>query len=89
MKKKKYNMKIFKILVLVFISHIISINDISPDQTTDGGTSDGRFIAPTGAEVVELGPVNDSIHKIDERVKIEELTQLSKVYKNILKSLLT
>ena len=68
---------------------IISINDISPDQTTDGGTSDGRFIAPTGAEVVELGPVNDSIHKIDERVKIEELTQLSKVYKNILKSLLT
>ena len=57
--------------------------------STDGGTSDGRFIAPTGAEVVELGPVNDSIHKIDERVKIEDLTQLSEVYKNILKSLLT
>ena len=68
---------------------IISIIDILPDQTTDGGTSDGRFIAPTGAEVVELGPVNDSIHKIDERVKIKELTQLSEVYKNILKSLLT
>tara|TARA_B100000945_G_scaffold225230_1_gene182162 strand:+ start:3004 stop:4134 length:1131 start_codon:yes stop_codon:yes gene_type:complete len=68
---------------------IISIIDVVPDQTTDGGTSDGRFIAPTGAEVVELGPVNDSIHKIDERVKIEELTQLSEVYKNILKSLLT
>ena len=68
---------------------ITSIIDIVPDQTTDGGTSDGRFIAPTGAEVVELGPVNDSIHKIDERVKIEELTQLSEVYKNILKSLLT
>ena len=68
---------------------ITSIVDIVPDQTTDGGTSDGRFIAPTGAEVVELGPVNDSIHKIDERVKIEELTQLSEVYKNILKSLLT
>tara|TARA_B100001250_G_C19752218_1_gene768299 strand:+ start:378 stop:1508 length:1131 start_codon:yes stop_codon:yes gene_type:complete len=68
---------------------IISVIDISPNQTTDGGTSDGRFIAPTGAEVVELGPVNDSIHKIDERVKIKELTQLSEVYKNILKSLLT
>ena len=68
---------------------IISIIDILPDQTTDGGTSDGRFIAPTGAEVVELGPVNDSIHKIDERVKIKELTQLSEIYKNILKSLLT
>ena len=68
---------------------ITSIVDIVPDQTTDGGTSDGRFLAPTGAEVVELGPVNDSIHKIDERVKIEELAQLSEVYKNILKSLLT
>ena len=68
---------------------IISIIDIVPDQTTDGGTSDGRFVAPTGAEVVELGPVNDSIHKIDERVKIEDLTQLSEVYKNILKNLLT
>ncbi len=68
---------------------ISSIIDIVPDQTTDGGTSDGRFIAPTGAEVVELGPVNDSIHKIDERVKIKELAQLSEVYKNILKNLLT
>ena len=62
---------------------ITSIIDIVPDQTTDGGTSDGRFVAPTGAEVVELGPVNDSIHKIDERVKIEDLTQLSEVYKNL------
>ena len=78
-----------KTLIESVKNSIISIINISPDQTTDGGTSDGRFIAPTGAEVVELGPVNDSIHKIDERVKIEELTQLSKVYKNILKSLLT
>ena len=78
-----------KMLIESVKNSIISIINISPDQTTDGGTSDGRFIAPTGAEVVELGPVNDSIHKIDERVKIEELTQLSKVYKNILKSLLT
>ena len=78
-----------KMLIESVKNSIISVINISPDQTTDGGTSDGRFIAPTGAEVVELGPVNDSIHKIDERVKIEELTQLSKVYKNILESLLT
>ena len=78
-----------KTLIESVKNSIISIIDISPNQTTDGGTSDGRFIAPTGAEVVELGPVNDSIHKIDERVKIEELIQLSKVYKSILKSLLT
>ena len=78
-----------KTLIESVKNSIISIINISPDQTTDGGTSDGRFIAPTGAEVVELGPVNDSIHKIDERVKIEELIQLSKVYKSILKSLLT
>tara|TARA_Y100001970_G_scaffold290274_1_gene423440 strand:+ start:94269 stop:95399 length:1131 start_codon:yes stop_codon:yes gene_type:complete len=66
-----------------------SIIGTSPKKTTDGGTSDGRFIAPTGAEVVELGPVNDSIHKIDEKVKIEELLKLSKIYKSILKNLLT
>ena len=78
-----------KTLIESVKNSIISIIDISPNKTTDGGTSDGRFIAPTGAEVVELGPVNDSIHKIDERVKIEELIQLSKVYKSILKSLLT
>ena len=56
---------------------------------SDGGTSDGRFIAPTGAEVVELGPVNESIHKIDERIKAEDLSLLSKIYKAILKRLLT
>ena len=78
-----------KTLIESVKNSITSIIDIVPDQTTDGGTSDGRFIAPTGTEVVELGPVNDSIHKIDERVKIEELTQLSEIYKNILKSLLT
>ncbi len=68
---------------------IKSVTGISPEQTTDGGTSDGRFIAPTGAEVVELGPVNESIHKIDERIKAEDLSLLSKIYKAILKRLLT
>ena len=55
---------------------------------TTGGTSDGRFIAPTGAQVVELGPVNDSIHKINEHVDVRELEQLSEIYEGILARLL-
>ena len=51
-------------------------------------TSDGRFIAPTGAQVVELGPVNATIHKIDERVRVEDLDTLSSIYENILARLL-
>ena len=68
---------------------IESLTGITPEQTTDGGTSDGRFIAPTGAEIVELGPVNESIHKIDEHVDIEDLSLLSKIYANVLQRLLT
>ncbi len=57
--------------------------------STSGGTSDGRFIAPTGAQVVELGPLNDTIHKINECVHAEELDKLSVIYEEILKHLLT
>ncbi len=57
--------------------------------STSGGTSDGRFIAPAGAQVVELGPLNDTIHKINECVKAEELDKLSIIYEEILKHLLT
>ena len=57
--------------------------------STSGGTSDGRFIAPTGAQVVELGPLNDTIHKINECVHAEELDKLSVIYEEILKQLLT
>lgn len=57
--------------------------------STSGGTSDGRFIAPTGAQVVELGPTNESIHKINESVDLDAPAQLAKVYKAILKNLLT
>jgi len=53
---------------------------IEPEQSTGGGTSDGRFIAPLGAEVVELGPVNASIHKVDECVAVEELERLPGLY---------
>jgi succinyl-diaminopimelate desuccinylase len=57
--------------------------------STAGGTSDGRFIAPTGAQVIELGPVNATIHKIDECVKIDDLDTLAYIYQDILKRLLT
>ena len=56
---------------------------------TTGGTSDGRFIAPTGAQVLELGPVNESIHKLNEYVDIQELDLLSDIYQSILENLLT
>lgn len=56
--------------------------------STGGGTSDGRFIAPTGAEVVELGPVNASIHKVNESVAVDELDELAAVYGGILERLL-
>jgi succinyl-diaminopimelate desuccinylase len=56
--------------------------------STAGGTSDGRFIAPTGAEVVELGPVNASIHKVDEHVALADLEALSRTYEALLDELL-
>lgn len=61
---------------------------VSTELSTSGGTSDGRFIAPTGAEVLELGPINASIHKIDERVAVADLDALSDVYEGILRRLL-
>ena len=60
-----------------------------PAHSTSGGTSDGRFIAPTGAEVVELGPVNATIHQIDEQVSTADLDRLSVIYENILEKILT
>lgn len=55
---------------------------------TGGGTSDGRFIAPTGAQVVELGPLNGTIHKVDEQVDVADIDTLSRVYEQILVNLL-
>jgi succinyl-diaminopimelate desuccinylase len=60
-----------------------------PEHFTGGGTSDARFIAPLGAEVVEIGPINDSIHKIDEHVRIDDLERLSLIYEGVLRRLLT
>jgi succinyl-diaminopimelate desuccinylase len=61
---------------------------IEPEQSTGGGTSDGRFIAPLGAEVVELGPVNATIHKVDECVDVAELDQLPALYRTVCERLL-
>jgi succinyl-diaminopimelate desuccinylase len=61
---------------------------LEPILATDGGTSDGRFLAQTGAQVIELGPVNETIHSTDEQVRISDLTQLSKIYEGILVHLL-
>ena len=63
--------------------------NVQPELSTGGGTSDGRFIAPLGVEVVELGPINASIHKIDECVDVAELEELAQVYEGILGGLLT
>jgi succinyl-diaminopimelate desuccinylase len=56
--------------------------------STAGGTSDGRFIAPTGAQVVELGPVNATIHKVDEHTSVAELNVLTGIYRRLLENLL-
>lgn len=61
---------------------------LEPELSTSGGTSDGRFIAPTGAQLIELGPSNATIHKIDERIAVADLEQLSRIYQDILTRLL-
>ncbi len=60
----------------------------APELSTGGGTSDGRFIAKTGADVVELGPVNASIHKVNEHVLLEDIPRLRKMYQGIIEQLL-
>lgn len=59
-----------------------------PELSTGGGTSDGRFISPAGVDVVELGPVNASIHKIDEHVKVEDVVALTGMYRRIMELML-
>lgn len=60
----------------------------APELSTGGGTSDGRFISPAGTDVVELGPVNASIHKVDEHVNAQDVITLTKMYERIMKVLL-
>ncbi|GAA4652124.1 succinyl-diaminopimelate desuccinylase [Kistimonas scapharcae] len=71
---------------------VAAIRDITGMETqllTTGGTSDGRYIAPTGTQVVELGPCNATIHQVNECVKAEDLDILSNIYEQILVNLLT
>lgn len=68
-----------------------AISDIcgySTQLSTSGGTSDGRFIAPTGAQVLELGPCNATIHKVNECIKADDLDQLALIYERTLERLL-
>lgn len=67
---------------------IVEITGRETDPQTTGGTSDGRFIAPTGADVIELGPVNATIHKINECVKFHDLELLADVYQRVLEKML-
>lgn len=75
-------------LVAACLSAIKDCCGRDSELSTSGGTSDGRFIAPTGAQVVELGPLNATIHKIDECVSITDLDTLSKIYEVVLTKLL-
>ena len=62
---------------------------LTPELSTSGGTSDGRFIAPYGIDVVELGPINATIHKVNETVLVEDLERLERIYFRVAELLLT
>jgi succinyl-diaminopimelate desuccinylase len=76
-------------LVAVVADAIRSIAGVTPELSTSGGTSDGRFLAAISREVIEFGPLNDTIHKVDERVAVDDLGRLSLVYERALRRLLT
>lgn len=67
---------------------IKNVVGIDTELSTSGGTSDGRFIAPMGAQIVELGVINATIHQIDENVKVDDLGKLTQIYEQILENLL-
>ncbi len=70
------------------LASIRAVTGTDGQLSTSGGTSDGRFIAPTGTKLVELGPINDTIHKIDECVRVDDLEPLAQIYTNILEQFL-
>lgn len=75
-------------LLAAAITAVHETTGITPELSTSGGTSDGRFIAPTGAQVIELGPVNATIHKVNECVREADLESLTNAYNRILEKLL-
>jgi len=76
-------------LIEVVSACVAEVTGRAPVKSTAGGTSDGRFIAATGAQVVELGPINATIHQIDECVSTADLDALTVIYEKILQRLLT
>lgn len=76
-------------LVSAVTDAVTQVLGYRPELSTAGGTSDGRFVAPSGAQVVELGPLNGSIHKVNERVSVSELEQLTDVYQALLTRMLS
>lgn len=75
-------------LVDAVVNAVEHYNEVTPELLTNGGTSDGRFIARMGAQVVELGPVNATIHKVDECVNAADLQLLSRMYQRIMEQLI-
>ena len=72
------------------VERVVKANTgLKPQLSTTGGTSDGRFIAPTGAQVVELGVINATIHKVNEHVRVADMDALSKIYEQVMKALLS
>ena len=75
-------------LVAATVAAIRDEAGVDTELSTAGGTSDGRFIAPTGTQVLELGPINATIHKLDECVRADDLPRLAALYRGILERLL-
>jgi len=71
------------------VGAIRAVTGATPELSTTGGTSDGRFIAKICPQVIEFGPVNATIHKIDERVEVASLEPLKDIYRETLARLLT
>jgi succinyl-diaminopimelate desuccinylase len=69
------------------LESIREVNGVEAELSTSGGTSDGRFIAPHGIDVVEIGPINETIHKVDEVVRIDDIYALEEIYLRILRKL--
>ena len=76
-------------LVTAARTAILEVTGVETELSTSGGTSDGRFIAPTGAQVLELGVLNATIHQINEHVNVADLEPLAEIYEKILENLLT
>ena len=74
-------------LVDIVSASVAQVTGIGPALSTSGGTSDGRFLSRISREIVEFGPLNDTIHKIDERIAVADLAPLSQIYETVVRRL--